>query len=117
MTIVIKRYSNRKLYDTSTRCYIALDEIAKRIRQGNTVQIIDNVTEEDITNLTLMQVILSQEKKQAGFLPRSILLGLIQAGENLWSELGIPTQEDLEKLKTQLNILEEKIDALGKENS
>ena len=114
MTIIIKRYQNRKLYDTSAKSYITLDGIAELIRQGNNVQIIDNVTEEDLTNITLMQIIVEQEKKKSGFLPLSILVGLIQAGENIWSEIGIPTQEDIEKLKNQLDLLEEKINSLQK---
>jgi polyhydroxyalkanoate synthesis repressor PhaR len=114
MMIIIKRYQNRKLYDTSARRYITLDGIAQLIRQGNNVQIIDNVTEEDLTNVTLMQIIMEQEKKKSGFLPLSILVGLIQAGENIWSEIGIPSQEDIEKLKNQLDLLEEKINSLQK---
>jgi len=114
MTIIIKRYQNRKLYDTSAKRYITLDGIAQLTRQGNNVQIIDNVTEEDLTNVTLMQIIMEQEKKKSGFLPLSILVGLIQAGENIWSEIGIPSQEDIEKLKNQLDLLEEKINSLQK---
>ena len=114
MAILIKRYQNRKLYDTSAKQYITLEGVANLIRQGNSVQIIDNVTEEDLTTVTLMQIIMEQEKK-SGFLPKSILVGLIQAGENIWNELGIPSQEDFEKLRVQLDILEEKIKSLQKE--
>jgi len=114
MTIIIKRYQNRKLYDTSAKRYITLDGIADLIRLGNGVQIIDNVTEEDLTNVTLMQIITEKEKKKSGFLPLSILVSLIQAGENIWSEIGIPSQEDIEKLKNQLDLLEEKINSLQK---
>jgi polyhydroxyalkanoate synthesis repressor PhaR len=138
MTIVIKRYSNRKLYDTSARRYIALDGIANLIRKGSTVQIIDNVTEEDLTAVTLMQIIMDQEKKQAGFLPGAFLVEMIKSGGNTWSEVrhaltlalpdfsfsidkniskylsdhGIPTRDDLEKLKVQLELLDEKIASL-----
>lgn len=114
MTIVIKRYSNRKLYDTSSRRYVALEGITQLIRQGNNVQIIDNTTEEDLTTVTLMQIIMEQEKKQAGFLPGVFLMGLIQAGGNIWSEFSIPTRDDLEKLKFQIDRLEEKITDLQK---
>ena len=138
MTIVIKRYSNRKLYDTSARRYIALDGIANLIRKGSTVQIIDNVTEEDLTAVTLMQIIMEQEKKRAGFLPGAFLVEMIKSGGNTWSEVrhaltlalpdfsfsidkniskylsdhGIPTRDDLEKLKVQLELLDEKIASL-----
>lgn len=77
---VIKRYTNRKLYNTSSKQYITLDGIADLIRSGEEVQILDNTTGEDLTALTLTQIIFEQEKKQSGFLPRSVLTGLVQAG-------------------------------------
>jgi polyhydroxyalkanoate synthesis repressor PhaR len=115
MTIIIKRYQNRKLYDTSAKHYITLDGIADLIRRGNNVQIIDNVTEEDLTSVTLMQVIMEEEKKKSGFLPLSLLIGLIQAGENIWNGVGIPSHGDIEELKKQLDILEEKLNSLQEE--
>jgi polyhydroxyalkanoate synthesis repressor PhaR len=77
---VIKRYPNRKLYDTEAKQYITLEEIAGLIRRGSEIRVVDNATGEDLTALTLTQVILELEKKQSGFFPRSILTGLIQAG-------------------------------------
>lgn len=77
---VIKRYPNRKLYDTEAKQYITLNEIATLIRQGNEVQVVDHATGEDLTALTLTQVILEQEKARSGFLPQTVLTGLIQAG-------------------------------------
>ncbi|NLG72071.1 MAG: pesticidal protein Cry15Aa [Chloroflexi bacterium] len=79
---LIKRYPNRKLYDTDRKRYITLDEIADLIRQGDEVRVIDNATGEDLTALTLTQVILEQEKKPGGFLPGALLSGLIRAGGN-----------------------------------
>jgi polyhydroxyalkanoate synthesis repressor PhaR len=77
--LIIKRYPNRKLYDTCAKRYITLDGIAELIRRGEEVQVIDNATGEDLTALTLTQIILEQEKKRSGFLPRSVLAGLIQS--------------------------------------
>jgi len=77
---VIKRYPNRKLYDTEAKRYITLDGIAELIRSGHDVQIMDHTTGEDLTALTLSQVIFEQQKKHNGFLPYSVLTGLIQAG-------------------------------------
>lgn len=77
---VIKRYPNRKLYNTEAKQYITLDGIAELIREGEEVQVIDNVTGDDLTAVTLTQIIFEQEKKQGGFLPQSVLTGLIQAG-------------------------------------
>ena len=83
---VIKRYPNRKLYDTQAKQYITLDGIAELIRQGMDVQVIDHASGEDLTALTLTQIILEQEKKQNGLLPHSILAGIIRlSGEGLSS--------------------------------
>ncbi len=82
----IKRYPNRKLYNTETKRYITLDGIAVLIRNGEEVQVIDHVSGEDLTSLTLTQIIFEQEKKRSGFLPQSILTGLIQSsGERIGS--------------------------------
>ena len=77
---IIKRYPNRKLYNTASKRYITLEGIAKLIRRGQEVQVVDHVTGDDLTALTLSQVIFEQEKKRGDFLPRSVLTGLIQAG-------------------------------------
>ncbi len=77
---VIKRYPNRKLYDTEAKKYITLDGIADLIRQGEEVQVIDHTTDEDLTAVTLTQIIFEQEKESSGFLPTSVLTGLVQAG-------------------------------------
>jgi polyhydroxyalkanoate synthesis repressor PhaR len=81
MTLV-KRYPNRKLYDTEAKQYITLDGIAGLIREGKEIVVIDHATGEDLTTLTLTQIIVEQEKKRGGLFPRSVLSGLIQAGED-----------------------------------
>ena len=60
---VIKRYTNRKLYDTEDSRYVTLDEIAQMIKGGAEVKIIDNRTKEDLTSITLAQIIFEEEKK------------------------------------------------------
>jgi polyhydroxyalkanoate synthesis repressor PhaR len=77
---LIKRYPNRKLYDTEAKQYITLDQIAEMIRAGHDVQVTDHESGEDLTTLTLSQVILDQEKRQSGFLPRSLMTDLIRSG-------------------------------------
>jgi polyhydroxyalkanoate synthesis repressor PhaR len=84
---IIKRYPNRKLYDTQTKRYINLDDIAEMIRQGDEIQVIDHASGKDITTLTYSQVILEQEKKSSGFLPHTLLSDLIQAGGNRLSKI------------------------------
>ena len=101
---VIKRYSNRKLYDTETKQYITLDQIADLVREGVELQVVENSSGEDLTALTLSQIILEQEKKQKGFVPRSVLSALVEAGgkpmsslrQRLESPLGFLKQVDLE---------------------
>ena len=75
-----KRYPNRKLYDMEAKKYVTLDEIALIVRQGQDVQVVDHESGDDLTNLTLSQIIFEQEKKKTGFLPRSILTSLIRTG-------------------------------------
>ncbi|HEX9115525.1 MAG TPA: polyhydroxyalkanoate synthesis regulator DNA-binding domain-containing protein [Anaerolineae bacterium] len=77
---LIKRYPNRKLYDTEAKQYISLERIAELIREGVEVQVIDHATRDDLTTVTLTQVIFEQEKKQDNELPRTILTALIRAG-------------------------------------
>lgn len=85
--LVIKRYPNRKLYDTETKKYITLDGISELIREGQEIQVLDHATGEDLTAVILTQIIFEQEKKQSGFLPRSVLTGLVQAGGDTLSSL------------------------------
>lgn len=104
MSVIIKRYPNRKLYDTEAKRYITLDGIAELIKNGQEVQVIDHTTDEDLTAVTLTQIIFEQEKKKGGFLPKSVLTGLVQAGgdtvntlrRTLSSPLGLLRQVDEE---------------------
>lgn len=84
---LIKRYPNRKLYDTEAKRYVTLEGIATLIRQGTEVHVVDHATGEDLTAVTLTQVILEQEKRQNGFLPQTVLTGLIRAGGERLSTL------------------------------
>jgi polyhydroxyalkanoate synthesis repressor PhaR len=77
---VIKRYANRKLYDTQRSRYVTLDQISEMIRDGEDVQILDNNTKEDLTSVTLAQIIFEEEKKQKSFLPLHAMRHLIQSG-------------------------------------
>jgi polyhydroxyalkanoate synthesis repressor PhaR len=77
---VIKRYPNRKLYDTEAKRYVTLDHIALLIQANEEVVVIDYESGEDLTNLTLSQIIFEQEKKGSGLLSRSLLTNLIRTG-------------------------------------
>ncbi len=60
---IIKRYQNRKLYDTHQSCYVTLEEIAQIIREGHEIQVIDNKSKNDITYMTQIQLLFDQERK------------------------------------------------------
>jgi polyhydroxyalkanoate synthesis repressor PhaR len=77
--LTIKRYPNRKFYNPETSQYVTLGGIASLIRSGREVQVIDHASGEDLTTLILTQIILEQEKRQSGFVPRGLLTGLVQA--------------------------------------
>src|SRR5262249_35189119 len=75
----IKRYANRKLYDTRDSRYVTLDHIAAMVRAGDDVRVVDNTTRADLTTATLAQIIFEEEKKT----PRLSVAGLrkiIQGG-------------------------------------
>ena len=76
---VIKRYTNRKLYDTVESRYVTLDEIAQMIKAGAEVKIVDNRTKEDLTSVTLAQIIFEEEKKRSQ-MPLGVLREIIRHG-------------------------------------
>ncbi len=76
----IKRYQNRKLYDTTNSQYVTLNDIAEMIKHGEDVKIIDNKSGDDLTSLTLTQIIFEQEKRKKSLLPLQTLRQIIQSG-------------------------------------
>jgi polyhydroxyalkanoate synthesis repressor PhaR len=80
----IKRYANRKLYDTAESRYVTLDEIATMVKQGVEVRIVDNRTKEDLTSITLAQIIFEEEKKKSR-MPLSLLREIIRQPSELIS--------------------------------
>lgn len=87
--ITIKRYSNRKLYDTSHSRYITLAELGELVRQGANIEVIDNDTKEDLTEMTLTQILMTQQKqKQKG------IRNLVQTqAEILLQRISVPMQQ------------------------
>jgi len=85
---IIKRYSNRKLYDTKDSRYVTLLQIAEMVRSGAEVQIIDNNTKDDLTEVTLAQIIYEEQKAHSRSVPLQTLKELIhQRTEKVLSEL------------------------------
>lgn len=60
---IIKKYANRKLYDTRTSSYITLEGIAGLVRDGHEIKVVDRETGQDLTQVTLSQIVLSEEKR------------------------------------------------------
>jgi len=81
MAYVIKRYSNRKLYDTQESRYVTLEEIEEMIRAGREISVVDATSGEDLTSVTLTQIILENERNRRANLPSAFLHQLIKHGE------------------------------------
>jgi polyhydroxyalkanoate synthesis repressor PhaR len=90
---IIKRYTNRKLYDTVESRYVTLDEIAGMVKSGTEVRIIDNRTKEDLTSVTLAQIIFEEEKKTSKMSLRT-LKDLIRHGGERAAQIVEDTQAE-----------------------
>ena len=78
-TIVIKKYENRRLYDTNNSRYINLDEIARLIKEGHDVQVVDAANGEDLTRPVLTQIIMEQAKEPDSAFPLDVLRQMVIA--------------------------------------
>lgn len=84
--LLLKKYGNRRLYDTARSTYITLNQIAEAIRQGSEVEVIDANTKEDVTAYILTQILLEQARKKNALLPAWLLHVIIRYGENVLQE-------------------------------
>ncbi len=84
--VVIKKYGNRRLYDTAGSRYVNLDDIAELIRKGNEVQVLDAKTGQDLTRVTLTQIITEDAKDKPTGLPLELLRQLIVASDQAGQE-------------------------------
>lgn len=80
-SVVVKKYSNRRLYDTEDSKYITLDELAQKIKKGRDVRVVDAGSEEDLTQTTLTQIIL-ESGRAARLLPVQLLTQLIRMDDD-----------------------------------
>jgi polyhydroxyalkanoate synthesis repressor PhaR len=96
---LVKRYGNRKLYDTSESRYVTLDEIARCVKAGEEVQIVENETGEDLTAVTFAQIILEEERKKS-FLSLPVLRNLIQNGEAALQTIAARVESGMEAIRT-----------------
>ena len=80
--LVIKRYSNRRLYSTETKSYVSYEDLAKIVRDGSDIKVIDSTTKEDVTKAVLIQIILEEEKNDKTVLPTDFLFQILRSRDN-----------------------------------
>ena len=98
---LIKRYGNRKLYDTQQSRYVTLDEISQMVRRGEEIRVVDNRTQEDLTAVTLTQIMLEEQKNKNNILPLSLCKNLIQEGGDCLSDWLHKGRESLNTMRTE----------------
>ena len=84
--LVLKKYANRRLYDTNKSEYVTLKEVSDLIRQGIQIKVVDAKTKEDVTASILTQIILEEAKNNNTLLPEPVLHMIIQYGDNVLGE-------------------------------
>ena len=84
--VIIKKYGNRRLYDSSNSRYVNLDDIARFLRAGKDVQIVDATTGQDLTRVTLTQIITEDAKNRPTGLPLELLRQLVLASDEVRQE-------------------------------
>jgi polyhydroxyalkanoate synthesis repressor PhaR len=86
VTVTIKKYANRRLYDTSSRRYVNLEDLATMIRKGRELRVIDAQSGEDLTRVILTQIIVEDAKGRPTGLPLELLRQLIVASDRAGQE-------------------------------
>jgi polyhydroxyalkanoate synthesis repressor PhaR len=84
--VVLKKYANRRLYDTEKRTFVSLSQVAGLVKEGREIEITDDKTGEDVTAFILTQVVLEEVKKKTLLLPVSLLSLMIRYGDSILSE-------------------------------
>lgn len=84
--LYLKKYSNRRLYDTEKSTYVTLDYVTDTIRQGRPIQVTDAKTGEDVTSAILTQIVLEEARRKKYLLPPALLYLIIQYGENVLTD-------------------------------
>ncbi len=79
--LIIKRYGNRRLYNTETRSYVNYQDLIKLARSGEDFQVIDSTSKEDVTKAVLIQLILEEEKNNNNILPTPFLFQILRSDE------------------------------------
>ncbi len=85
-TLKLKKYANRRLYDTEKSAYVTLNEVAAIIRQGRQIRVADARTDEDVTAFVLTQIVMEETRKNNALLPNPLLHLAIRYGDNLLAD-------------------------------
>ena len=88
-TIVIKKYENRRLYDSTHSRYVNLDEVAQMVRDGRDVQVVDAVTGEDRTRAVLTQIVVEHAKDDNSAFPLDVLRQMVVASGRVTNEAAL----------------------------
>src|SRR5689334_25427288 len=86
--VTIKKYANRRLYDTESSTYITLDRLAQMVREGREFEVVDAKTGDDITRQVLTQIIVDEEARGSTMLPLNFLKQLIGLYGNSMQKIG-----------------------------
>jgi polyhydroxyalkanoate synthesis repressor PhaR len=79
--LIIKRYGNRRLYNTETQNYLNYEDLTKLVREGQDIKVVDSTSKEDVTKAVLIQLILEEEKDKKSILPTPFLFQLLRSRE------------------------------------
>jgi polyhydroxyalkanoate synthesis repressor PhaR len=79
--LIIKRYGNRRLYNTETQTYVNYQDLTKLVREGQDIKVIDSTSKQDVTKAVLIQLILEEEKDKKSILPTPFLFQLLRSRE------------------------------------
>jgi polyhydroxyalkanoate synthesis repressor PhaR len=100
--VVIKKYANRRLYDTSASRYVNLEDIAALVRNGTEVQVVDAKSGKDVTRVTLTQIIVEDAKDQPMGLPLEVLRQLIMVSDQARQEFMKSAMDTYGRMQTAL---------------
>jgi len=105
---VIKKYANRRLYDTAESRYITLDDIRQLVMDGASIRVVDDRSGDDITRSMLLQIIVEQEEKGQPMLSTRLLEQIIlYYGNSLQSFVGAYLEKSMDSFISQQHVLQE----------
>lgn len=101
MPRVVKRYSNRKLYDKATSRYVSLEDVAGFVRAGEEIQVLDNSSGDDLTAVTLAQIILEDERSKKNFVSIPLLRDLVRGSGDAIADATRQATEALDEFRSK----------------